>query len=232
MPGTLKTLLAKLKRRRKKKAAAPSHTRDGPSDDRGMIADGMTNLAISDSPSITTSPANDSKAIFTFGTLRDFDYSFSFSPDSPLRWPGPEYDKTSLWAPGVFDKARPSRPKTKQKSSKRKLSSESGQLKLRSKEVPSPKPVREREKQPRPVGYYGSPPAREPPLHFLTLPAEIRNMIYQLLCVKSDPIVAQFRPIMKPKRGKKLRLTHPIFVVVQHLSYLRCVQLLRDTNAC
>ena len=183
------------------KAAAPNHPPDGVSDDRSIIADGMTNLAISDSPGSTTSPADEAKAVFTFGTVRDIDDHFSFSLESPLRWPGPEYDKKSLWAPGVFDKARLSRPKAKQKSSKRKLSSEAGQLKLRSKELTSPKPVQEREKSPRPPEYYGSPPARDPPLHFLTLPAEIRNMIYGLLCVKSDPIAAQFRPIIKPKRG-------------------------------
>lgn len=181
MPGTLQTLLAKLKKRRKSKAAAaPNHTRTGGHDEvseqKGLvITDGMANLSVSDSPG-ATKPKN----VITFGTSHEFDFSFSL--DSAASWPGPDYDKTSLFAPGVFDKPRPVRPKSKHKSSKRKLSSEGGQLKIRQKEVPAFKIIRDvspSKKGPRPSHYYGSLPARDPPHHFLNLPGEIRNQIYR-----------------------------------------------------
>jgi hypothetical protein len=210
MPRTLKTLLAKLKRRRKSQAG-PHCARNGVHDDRSgkqglLITEGMASLTVADQPPNTTPAECEGTKMVKFGTSHDFDFTFTL--DSVTKWPGPQYDKASLFAPGVFDKARPVRPKVKAKTSKRKLSQEGGQLTLRPKEPPSTKAIRDlpqSKKNPRPIHYYGSPPVRDPPHHLLNLPGEIRNQIYRAVCVSSEPIVAQFRPIIKPKRGRGSR---------------------------
>jgi hypothetical protein len=207
MPTTLKTLLGKLKKRRKSKSAA-LHVQTAAPDDRFAnsslpITDSLAKMTVSELPADAVSPGSEKKSMLKFGASDDLD--FAFTVESPTKWPGPEYDKYSMFAPGVFDKARPTRPKTRQKSSKRKLSQEGGQVKLRPKELPSMKSVREvapSRKSPRPVHYYGPPPARDPPHHLLNLPGEIRNQIYRMLCVNHEPIIAQFRPIIRPKRGR------------------------------
>ena len=207
MPTTLKTLLGKLKKRRKSKSAALHAQKPGP-DDRFAnsslpITEALAKMAVSELPGDGVSLGSDKRNMLTFGASDDLD--FAFTVESPTKWPGPAYDKFSMFAPGVFDKARPTRPKTRQKSSKRKLSQEGGQVKLRPKELPSTKTVRDvvpSKKSPRPVHYYGPPPARDPPHNLLNLPGEIRNQIYRMLCVSHEPIIAQFRPIIRPKRGR------------------------------
>ena len=207
MPTTLKTLLGKLKKRRKSKSAA-LHAQNPASDDRfansGLqIAETMAKMTVSELPTDAVSLGSDKKNMLKFGASDGLD--FEFTVQSPTKWPGPAYDKLSMFAPGVFDKARPTRPKTRQKSSKRKLSQESRQARLRPKESPSVKAIREiapHRKSPRPVHYFGPPPARDPPHHLLNLPGEIRNHIYHMLCVSHEPITAQFRPIIRPKRGR------------------------------
>ena len=207
MPKTLKTLLGKLKKRRKSKSAA-LQAQSPAFDDRSVssalpITDSLAKMTVSELPKESVSPGSEKNNMLKFGAPDDLDFAFTI--ESPTRWPGPEYDKLSMFAPGVFDKARPTRPKTRQKSSKRKLSQEGGHIKLRPKEPPSVKAVREgaqHRRNPHPMHYYGPLPIRDPPHHLLNLPGEIRNQIYRMLCVSHEPIIAQFRPIMKPKKGR------------------------------
>ena len=205
MPKTLKTLLAKLKTRRKSQSASHSlrcgvqEERSGKYDQR--IVDGMASLSVTDTPVCAASLETEQSNMVAFGSSHKYD--FTFTPEAVSCWPGPEYDTTSMFAPGVFDKARPTRSKAKQKPSKRKMSTEVEQLTLRPKATSKVKVVPEasQRKAPRPKHYYGSPPPRDPPNNLLNFPGEIRNQIYRLLCVSNEPIVAQFRPIIKLKSG-------------------------------
>lgn len=51
--------------------------------------------------------------------------------------------------------------------------------------------------------------SRNPPLHLMALPAEVKNEIWTLLCVRSDPIEAQLRLIQTGKRGRVVTRRFP-----------------------
>src|ERR1700761_1334906 len=113
MPRTLKTLLAKLKRRRKSQAG-PHCARDGVHDDRSgkqglVITEGMASLTVADQPPNSASAECEKTSMVKFGTPHEFDFTFTL--DSVTKWPGPQYDKASLFSPGAFDRARPPRQK-------------------------------------------------------------------------------------------------------------------------
>lgn len=63
------------------------------------------------------------------------------------------------------------------------------------------KPKKARTKVPAP-SISSTVASRNPPLHLLDLPAEIKNEIYTLLAVQTDPIEAQLRPIQTGRKGK------------------------------
>ena len=207
MSKKLRPFLSRLKKRRESRSSTYRNDNQSPKDGSGQqdpaIAEQMAGLAIS-SPSEDSNPPDDAvPPPYEFGTSQDVEFEFKLA--SSKEWPGPVYDKQSLFAPGVYHKALPVKPKSKQRPSKRKLSQEAGQVTLRAKDRPSVKIVKEapRSKKPkRPLQYYGAPPTRDPPPHLLNLPGEIRNQIYQRLYVIREPIVAQFRPIFIPKKGR------------------------------
>ena len=202
MSKTLRRLLAKLKQRRKSRSTTYHSGKNGVHDpEQGSgIAEQMSGLTLSPTDS---TPAEDTMTgPLVFGSSQDFEFEFKLM--SGKEWPGPRYDAHSLFAPGVYDKARPTRPKSKQKSSKRKPSQEGGQITLRANQRPSIKHSKEPghgKKSTRPFQHYGSRSSRDPPLHLLDLPGEIRNQIFRALYVRDEPIVAQFRPIIRPKMG-------------------------------
>jgi hypothetical protein len=155
------------------------------------------------------SSASEDPNRFKFGGEKEYAYAFDFEPPSATAtpWPGPPYDEKARFAPGVFDKARSSRQRAKHRSSKRKLAQqEHGRS--------SPRLARQAQEKvgtdigrskafSRPIQYYGSPPPRDIPLHLLSLPGEIRNHIHRVLAVSQEPLVAQFKPIISPKKGLK-----------------------------
>ena len=157
------------------------------------LDEGIKGLTISLLPTLPIPPSSD----------------FTFTPPPECKtWPGPPYDQKSRFAPGIFHKPRPVARKSKQKSSKRKSSPEGKQATLRAKSRPriSPAKAESRTKKSIPaVRSYGSPATRDEPLHLLTLPGEIRNQIYRLLWVSSEPLVAQFRLVKLSKKGRNLR---------------------------
>ncbi|KAK3051177.1 hypothetical protein LTR09_007573 [Extremus antarcticus] len=173
------------------------HT-SGSEDTHLSLAEQMDGMALDDTSETTIS--DDSS--FRFGKAEDF--TFDFTPTSTATWPGPAYDEKARFAPGVFDEPRKSRPRSKLRSPKRKLSQHDNSQSLRSTKPPQDKGSSEHSKQKtisRPIQYYGSPPPRDEPLHLLTLPGEIRNHIYNLLTVSRSPLIAQFKPIIRPHKG-------------------------------
>ncbi|KAK5163204.1 uncharacterized protein LTR77_010790 [Saxophila tyrrhenica] len=212
MPSPIKSLIARIRRRRKSDMRSSSqqqnHTlnHDSPStssSEHGQsssLTQQMEGLLLSTNPfSTSREPSAAAPAAYHFGTSQDF--TFDFKPASPTEeWPGPPYDSNARFAPGVFDKPRSLRPRSKLRSPKRKLSQHDTANSPRVAKTPPAKPSAESKHRPtsRPIQYYGTPPRREQPLHLLTLPGEIRNQIYRLLTVRRDPLIACFKPIIRP----------------------------------
>ncbi|KAK3697966.1 hypothetical protein LTR37_017190 [Vermiconidia calcicola] len=201
MSAVLRSLAVKLKRRRKS-SAGRSHTErqaheagKGEGQDISSLMDGLT-----------IAPSPDTRS-YQFGNLKDYEFDFVPVPDRP--WPGPTYDKCAPFAPGVFDKPRPTKRKSKLESTKREVSTQEV-VKENPRRLPSSNTQHgrsvARSKHRRPLQYYGAPPARDPPVDFLNLPGEIRNYILRLLCVGEEPIVAQFRPVLEPSKDGRRRL--------------------------
>ena len=176
-------------------------------DDYGQLDSGVTkqmaDLTLSSSSAQPIPWRSTAPKPYMFGDAEEFDFDFKL-PAACKAWPFPPYDKQSLYAPGVIHKPRPARPKTRAKFSKRKLSHDGKQTTRPGMDRPNATIVKDEartKKVVRPLQYYGVPRSREPPPHLLNLPGEIRNQIYRLVCVHSEPIVAQFRPIIKPRAG-------------------------------
>lgn len=150
---------------------------------------------------VESAAAQDATA-YRFGRSNDFGFDFTLHNISTA-WPGPPYDEHARFAPGVLDKPRVARPRSKLRAPKRKLSQHDSIHPFRSTKPSHDKTASEHGKQKthsRPVQYYGSPPRRAEPLRFLTLPGEIRNHIYTILTVTRHPLVAQFKPIVLPHK--------------------------------
>ncbi|KAF2774481.1 hypothetical protein EJ03DRAFT_323053 [Teratosphaeria nubilosa] len=66
---------------------------------------------------------------------------------------------------------------------------------------------------------HGPLPPRDEPLHLLNLPGELRDIIYDILCLRKDQLYAQLRPTLQ-KEGRHLRKilrrhpTEPILALV------------------
>lgn len=220
MPGVLGRMVARLKRRQA--ARSRSHSlRDGLralSDDSNsqtdnVITANLRTFSLQDFHKDPMQAESSQPPPRVFGQP-GFTYEFTFSPHAKA-WPGPSYDETSLYAPGCFDNPRTSKRRSKPKSSKRRLSQDHRQATHIPPLPPSPPPFettslqfakmaarQKKAAQPKPQ-YFGSAPPRDPPLHLLSLPGEIRNHIYRLLCVSDEPLYPCFRLIIKPKQGRK-----------------------------
>ncbi|KAH9833631.1 hypothetical protein Tdes44962_MAKER08765 [Teratosphaeria destructans] len=72
---------------------------------------------------------------------------------------------------------------------------------------------------------HGPLPPRDEPLHLLNLPGELRDIIYDILCLRKDQLYAQLRPTLQ-RKGRHLRKvirrhpTEPILALVN--KQLRC----------
>lgn len=142
---------------------------------------------------------------FQFGGSEDFAFDFT-TVTASMHWPGPAYDENARFAPGVLDKPRVLRPRGKSRSPKRKLSHQDNTHSPRSTKQPQVKAGSDSGKHEalsRPIQYYGGPPRRDEPIHLLTLPGEIRNQIYRIMTVSRNPLIAQFKPIVLPRRGRE-----------------------------
>ncbi|KAK4629709.1 hypothetical protein CLAFUW4_07668 [Fulvia fulva] len=124
-------------------------------------------------------------------------FHFDFEPPTTSRtWPGLKYGLHSLHK--RLQKPMKPRPSSVRKHSRH---DDSRQI-IRPKKVPSTKKMKQQTDLP---SVMRSVASRNPPLHLLGLPAEIRNSIWSLLAVRDGPIEAQLRQIQPCRRLSKLR---------------------------
>ena len=126
MSSTIKAFVAKLKNRRKSRLwrlrkAGQVRGEDGREEAKGLTEQ-MAGLNLSPPEADSTAVETDSQTPHVFGTP-DFKYDFEI-PSLSISWPGPSYDESSQFAPGIFDTPRHPKRRPKQKSSKRRLSHE------------------------------------------------------------------------------------------------------------
>lgn len=146
----------------------------------------------------------------TIMALRNLDISqeskFDFVlPERCLEWPGPKYGADSPhteYAKGTKEST------TKRQQSQSPLSKVAKAPKSRLRAM-----AKHTAQSPTPWNDHGPTPRRDPPLHLLTLPAELRNTIYDLLVLQSEPIRAQLRPTIKfdpqIRRSARVIRRHP-----------------------
>lgn len=205
MPSPFKSLITKFRERRRRSHVGSSRDGGGEwaKDQQNTLAQKMKALTL-----VTEMEVDQEHAVtdgfYRFGTTQEF--PFDFKPPHATKWPGPPYDEHARFAPGIFDSPRPSRCRPKQRGPKRKLSQpDTVQSKTRLARLPQRKtpPEHSRSKAvSKPIQKYASTSKRDLPLHLLSLPGEIRNHIYRLVCVSREPLIAQFKPIMLPKKGR------------------------------
>lgn len=131
----------------------------------------------------------------TIMALRNLDMSeeskFDFAlPEGCRQWPGPCYGEQSPHT--QFAKA------TKQTRAKRQGPQTASPTPAKASRPKTKAQVTKRKSRPeQPSKGHGPIPVRKTPLHLLNLPGEIRDMIYELLVVRDDPIYPQVRPSWK-----------------------------------
>ncbi|KAF7198412.1 hypothetical protein HII31_00151 [Pseudocercospora fuligena] len=125
----------------------------------------------------------------------EFPFEFDL-PTTCATWPGPHFGANSL------HKVIAKPPKTVSKATKQYC--RRGEVKKRAIPLKSAKPKKAKKANAEPK-ILTSVASRDPPLHLLTLPAEIRNAFWALLAVRKSPIEAQLRHIRAPKKPQKPR---------------------------
>ncbi|KAK1072276.1 hypothetical protein LTR74_002588 [Friedmanniomyces endolithicus] len=112
--------------------------------------------------------------------------TFDFEPSQEwIRWPGTRYGQDS-----------PHLQFAKTTKASRGKHGSSPVKQARPSKIRKPKaasPIKKRPAQPSTT--HGVIPKRDPPIHFLTLPPELRNRIYELIAVQREPHYPQIRPV-------------------------------------
>ncbi|TKA62005.1 hypothetical protein B0A55_11590 [Friedmanniomyces simplex] len=120
--------------------------------------------------------------------------TFDFEPAQEWkRWPGARYGQDSphlQYAKG-----------TKSSRDKHASSPVKPTRPTKARKPKAPSPVKKKPAQPSTT--HGVIPARDPPVHFLTLPPELRNRIYELIAVREGPHYPQVRPVWKPGKRRE-----------------------------
>ncbi|KXT01616.1 hypothetical protein AC578_8010 [Pseudocercospora eumusae] len=124
-------------------------------------------------------------------------HQFEFDlPTTCATWPGPHFGANSLHK--VIAKPPRTAPKVTKQFCRRV------DVKKRAISLNSARPKKAKRANAEPK-ISTSVASRDPPLHLLTLPAEIRNAFWTLLAVRKSPIEAQLRHIRTPKKPQKPR---------------------------
>lgn len=210
MSGPFKSLISKLTNRRKshlwRRRRKNSSVVEGQAEESiHTLAKQMSGLRMnSPEPSVGV-VGSESSLPHIFGN-ENFTHDFEIAGLN-FKWPGPLYDENAQFAPGIFDKPRHPKRRPRRHASKRRLShDERPSLQKRDERGVSQslKAVSRTTKLSKQPQYFGTPPRREPPTHLLNLPGEIRNHIFKYVLgfENDESIVAQFRLIITPKRGR------------------------------
>lgn len=208
MPSPFKSLITKFRERRRRSHVGLSRDGGGEwgKDGEATLTQRLKALTLASDMEIDQEDAVEENP-YQFGTSKAF--PFDFKLPCATKWPGPPYDEHARFAPGSFDSPRPSRNRPKQRGPKRKLSQpDTVQSKTRFAKLPQRKTTPEHSRSKtvsKPTPHYVTAPKRDLPLHLLSLPGEIRNHIYRIVCVSREPLIAQFKPIMLPKKGRDNR---------------------------
>jgi len=144
----------------------------------------------------------------------DKDFGFEFELSTMNRaWPGPSYDGEAQIPPASADTMRHPKRKPRRKITKRRLSQEDrsgiprhrrSQQAMQTDKMALVETPCSTLLSPR-LQYRGELPPRHPANHLLTLPGELRNQIYRILCPTGEIIQAQFRTVINPRKGRSDR---------------------------
>ncbi|KAK5119641.1 hypothetical protein LTR85_007470 [Meristemomyces frigidus] len=124
------------------------------------------------------------------------DFDFILPADCP-QWPAPHYGPDS---PHLQAAKGSRQPKTKRRHAPSTPSTPAKTCKPRS--TPAKKA------KPEPTRGHLPIPKRDQPLRLLTLPGELRDMIYDLLAVREGPLFPQYRPVHM-RGGRKVLRRYP-----------------------
>lgn len=153
-------------------------------------------------PRALSEETNDS-LLKTIAALRGLDitaascFDFTLPPDC-IPWPAPHYGPDSLHVQAAKTSRHP--------RTKRPYATSTPYKPIKSSK-PAGTPIKKA--RPQPTRGHLPIPKREQPLHLLTLPGELRDMIYDLLAVREKPLFAQYRPVHLRGGGKVLRRYPP-----------------------
>lgn len=216
-PTVVRTFIAKLRTRRRRQQSWDLRA-TGPVGESSATTAEVMDSVVQDMAGLelsTTATAMDgivqATAVSESHVFGDKDFGFEFGLSAINRaWPGPSYDGEARILPASADTMRQTKRKSRQKTPKRRLSQEdrSGVPRYgRSREAMQIDAIATVERpcstqvSPQPE-YRGEPSPKHPPTHLLTLPGELRNQIYRILCPTGESIQAQFRTVINPRKGR------------------------------